>query len=124
MSDLTRKLNRTETELETIKLREKLARDEIDKARATTASEKETLMDKIVEFQRQLQQRDREEGSIEALKLKITVLEQESTTLNEVIVGWKAKTVEADERTHQQEQIANRLIEVSMCMHVALPVHV
>lgn len=120
VTDLTRKLTRYQTDLEATKLREKLLRDEADKARATMALEKQALMDKVVDLQRRLQQNDQAGGHVQSLEMQITLLRREAASLNVSVSSWKDKCGQAEERMHQQEQTTNRLLQENQSLDEAI----
>lgn len=97
--------------MEATKLREKLLRDEADKARTTLTLEKQALMDKVVDLQRRLQQLDQADSRVQSFEMQITLLRREAISLNDSVASWKDKCSEADERMHQQEQMTNRLLQ-------------
>lgn len=116
MTDLTRKLNRCQADLESVKLREKLLRDEAVILQKSMAREKESLMDKIVELQRHLQLSNHAGGQVQSMEMQITLLRRETVTLRETIHTLEDKCQQTDVQMHQQEQMTNRLLQENQAL--------
>lgn len=111
MSSLVKKLDRCQSDLEVVKAREKLLRDEYEKLKLVMGKEKEMLRSKVLEFQQKLQQTEQTGATTEAFVTQIRRLEAEKQELEANASTMSDKCAQMETRMHLQEEMTNRFIQ-------------
>lgn len=119
VSALVKKLDRSQIDLEAMRTREKLLRDEHEKLKMVMSKEKKLLMGKILEFQRKLQLSDQAGDTVESFLSQIRSLELENQTLQTEIGALNDKCEQMEERMHQQEEMMNRFLQEKHQVEIA-----
>lgn len=109
---VVKKLDRSQIDLEATRMRERNTKDELEKLRVTTNNEKEALANKLLDFQRRVQQSDLAGDNADALKSTIRHLELEKHAAEEALEAAREACAVAETRMHQQEQMTNQLLLV------------
>lgn len=110
---VAKKLDRSQIDLEATRMREKSTKDELEKLRVTACNEKEALMNKLLDFQRRVQQSDLAGDNADALKSAIRHLQLEKEAMEEELKTARDACAAMEARMHQQEQMTNQLLLVS-----------
>lgn len=110
VSSLMKKLDRCQINLEALRTREKLLRDEHEKLKLVMSKEKELLLGKILEFQRKLQLSDQASDTTESFLNQIRALELGKQALQVEIGALSDKCDQMEARMHQQEEMTNRFL--------------
>lgn len=105
-----KKLERCQLDLDAVRTRETLLRDEHECLKGVMSKEKEMFMGKVLELQKRLQLSEQAGDTAEAFMQTIRVLEADKLAL-ETRVGALVQQCElTDARMHQQEEMTNRFL--------------
>ncbi|RLN88686.1 hypothetical protein BBJ28_00008494 [Nothophytophthora sp. Chile5] len=116
LTDLKRSLERCQSELGTVKQREKLLREEHDKLKTAASHEKEAMMSKILGFQQRLQQSDVAGGDVETLDLLTKKLQKENAALLVDLETSQSHRSQLETRVRQLDQLSEEFLQVKRVM--------
>lgn len=108
MSSLVKRFDRSQIDLEAVKTREKLLRDEHEKLKGVHTKEREMLRSKLLDFQQKLQQADQ---AADALARQLQRLETANQALETQLTGIRDTCAQAETRLRAQEAMTNRFLQ-------------
>ncbi|TYZ69171.1 hypothetical protein PybrP1_012168 [[Pythium] brassicae (nom. inval.)] len=111
VSSLVKKFDRCQIDLEAVKTREKLLRDEHEKLKLVMSKEKEMFMGKILALQQQLQLTEQAGAATEAFAGQIRRLEAEKRELQTRVAAVSDTCEQVEARMHAQEEMTNRFMQ-------------
>ncbi|DAZ94694.1 TPA: hypothetical protein N0F65_000009 [Lagenidium giganteum] len=111
--ELQRKVTKLQAEMDALKTRERLLREEHDKMKMVFSKEREAFTNKVVDFQHRLQIREQLGDDVEALEQKVNAMHMEKVALENELVLAREAYDKMETRMHEQELMTNRLLEAN-----------